>query len=229
MSMQVKRGTTASWELGPELVDFGSLPVNGADSTIHCEGKTMSMYIGTESASDFNGDGTKSLGLWLIKEGDLSLDAGSYKISLKVERISNSGGGSSWGTLITVGDGPENMISQNTTTGSTPTEKTITISSAEDVLCYVAWDAEVLVDPIEITLSIKKVGEYESLLPGQIGCEYLDENGSAAIKVGPKGSSYTGTKWNNIPYVGQVLPPEMYGPTFPENPVKGQLFFLEVI
>lgn len=229
MSVQVKRGTTESWNLGPELVNFGSLSVNGADSTIHCEGKTMSMYIGTSSASDFDNDGEKTTGLWLIKSGELPLDAGSYKISLKVEMISYSGGGTSWGTLITVGEAPGNRISHPTATGSTPIEKTITISSSEDVLCYVSWGEEVSVDPIEITLSIKKVGEYESLLPGQIGCEYLDENGSAAIKVGPKNASDAETKWNNIPYVGQVLPTEMYGPTFPENPVKGQLFFLEVI
>lgn len=207
MSVQVKRGSTSSWKLGPELVDFGSLSVNGADSTIHCEGKTMSMYIGTDSASDFDGDGTKSLGLWLIKSGELSLPAGSYRISLYVSKIKSSGGSSEWGTRITIGDG--NEINQHTT-ATTPTEKTITISSDENVCCHIFWGEEVLVAPIKISLSIRKVNEYESLLPGQIGCEYLDENGSTAIKIGPKTEDGSATKWNDIPYVGQVLPPSMY-------------------
>lgn len=205
MSVQVKRGTTESWNLGPELVNFGSISVNGADSTIHCEGKTMSMYIGTSSASDFDGDGEKTLGLWLIKSGELSLSEGSYRISLCVSRIENSGGSTEWGTRIIIGDGNEiNLHCANST------EQTITISSDENVCCYIFWSEAVLVDPIKISLSIRKVNEYESLLPGQIGCEYLDENGSTAIKIGPKTNDGSATKWNDIPYVGQVLPPSMY-------------------
>lgn len=205
MSVQVKRGTTESWNLGPELVNFGSLSVNGADSTIHCEGKTMSMYIGTSSASDFDNDGEKTLGLWLIKSGELPLDAGSYRVSLGVSMIENSGGSTEWGTRITIGDGNEiNLHCANST------EKTITISSDENACCYIFWSESVLVDPIKISLSIRKVNEYESLLPGQIGCEYLDENGSTAIKIGPKTDNGSATKWNDIPYVGQVLPPSMY-------------------
>jgi hypothetical protein len=92
---------------------------------------------------------------------------------------------------------------------------------------FLAWDEECCNDPfnIKITISIKSLDDKQVLLPGQIGCEYLD-GGGTLIKVGPQTDSEEDAKWDNIPYVGQVLPTTMYGDKFPEYGVEGQIFFI---
>lgn len=204
MSMQVKRGTTEGWSLGPELMDFSALEVNGADSTIHCEGKTMSMYIGTDSASDFDGDGKKSLGLWLIKKTEKTLEKGKYKVRLSVKRLT-PGDHPASDTELYIGD---NLLISQPLDGSA--EKEITVNSDTDIHCHIRWHSNASVVPVEITLSVREIDGYESLLPGQIGCEYIDDNGNALLKVGPHNSTNEATKWNEIPYIGQILPSSMY-------------------
>ena len=74
---QIKRGSTASWSLGPEMVHWENLDVWGKDSLIHCEGTDLQMNVYTASANYFydeNGqlEDVKRLGLWLIKPDEIS-------------------------------------------------------------------------------------------------------------------------------------------------------------
>jgi hypothetical protein len=76
---QIKRGSTASWSLGPEMVQWENLDVWGKDSLIHCEGTDLEMNVYTASANYFydeNGqlENFKRPGLWLIKTGEIGWD-----------------------------------------------------------------------------------------------------------------------------------------------------------
>jgi hypothetical protein len=73
---QVKRGSTASWSLGPELVHWERLDVWGKDSLIHCEGTDLEMNVYTSSANYFydengNKETFKRPGLWLIQRNEI--------------------------------------------------------------------------------------------------------------------------------------------------------------
>ena len=76
---QVKRGSTASWSLGPELVHWENFNVWGKDSIIHCEGTDLEMNVYTASANYFYDENRqledfKRPGLWLIKDGEIDWD-----------------------------------------------------------------------------------------------------------------------------------------------------------
>jgi hypothetical protein len=53
MAIKLKRGTTESWALGPELVDFGYSSTKGKDSVIRAEGTELEMYVYTTSANEW--------------------------------------------------------------------------------------------------------------------------------------------------------------------------------
>lgn len=239
MSMQIKRGTTDGWHLGPELIDFGKLSVNGNDSTIHCEGNTARVYIGTASAADFGNNGTKTTGIWLVRPGELTLPEGQYAISIKSSAVdeSISVGNLLWGILvqnkvyeqIQADDGVNVLCSCQGGSYGTTRFFTVTDDISGTINLAATWDVD-SVDQIatNIQVSIRKVDDYGVLLPGQIGCEYFDEYGNSAIKIGKHNEVNNASKWNELKYVGQVLPPVMYGDELPETGVAGQIFYKRV-
>lgn len=239
MSMQIKRGTTDGWQLGPELIDFGKLSVNGNDSTIHCEGTTARIYIGTTSAADFDNNGTKSTGIWLVRPGELTLPEGQYAISIKSssadEKNTVNVGSLPWGILVQNKDyesvyGDDGDLC-NCPGGSYITTRffTVTDDISGTINLAATWNASLLNRvATNIQVSIRKVNDYGVLLPGQIGCEYFDEYGNSAIKIGKHDEANGASKWNELKYVGQVLPPVMYGDELPETGVVGQIFYKRV-
>ena len=98
---------------------------------------------------------------------------------------------------------------------------------------FCTWEAEYEPLECEVSVSLRQIKSQSvaaggSLLPGQLGAEYL-EGGGIALKVGPevKVPSATSTQWDTIPYVGQVLPQQLFGDTFPTRGVPGQLFYIK--
>ena len=62
MAIKLRRGTTESWALGPELVQFEYSQTKGKDSVIRAEGTELEMYVYTTSANEWwtaspNGEG----------------------------------------------------------------------------------------------------------------------------------------------------------------------------
>lgn len=248
MSMQIKRGTTDGWQLGPELIDFGKLSINGNDSTIHCEGTTARIYLGTTSAADFNNNGIKNTGIWLVRLGELVLSEGRYAINIQSSTVDKDMNNINlpWGILVqnkvyeqVLGDVDKTGTAIGL--GSIPggnLRNTVFFTVTDDISGTISlaatWNADYWlansVDPTatNIHVSIRKVDDYGVLLPGQIGCEYFDEHGSSAIKIGKHNDANSVSKWNELKYVGQVLPPVMYGDELPETGVVGQIFYKRV-
>ena len=230
MSMQIKRGTTEGWSLGPELVEFDKFKINGSDSTIHCEGNRARVYLGTTSATDFNLSGSKSLGIWLVAPGDLELDPGCYKIAVSCKANDSSSSSTEYG--VNCYDENRNLLSDIDTNRSlafhvADGESTFFVP-ADTVLkiCIsLFWSENVQKCDRTITLSIRKINDYGELLPGQLGCEYFDDFGSCAIKIGTQNAQGTSSKWSDLTYLGQVLPASMYGTELPATGVPGQIFY----
>jgi hypothetical protein len=255
--MQIKRGTTAGWALGPELITFEDFNVGGIynDSVKHCEGNKAIIYLGTNSASDFNNSGQKSLGRWLIEPGEL-LIAYDYRIKIDIKASSKP----SVPTLIYFYDASvaaetgeiTPLLAYETITDQPGSSTDLTtlcfdlvtaneyhvegylrdVGAGNRFACFCTWEAAYEPVECEITVSLRHVNEDNdvgSLLPGQLGAEYLP-GGGTLLKVGPEPASGSDTLWNKILYVGQVLPPTMYGSEADMKaitaPVPGQLFFV---
>lgn len=255
MSMQIKRGTTAGWALGVEQVKFDKLSVNGSDSTKHCEGTSATILLGTSSASDFTNSGSKALGRWLIAPLELPLGCWyRIKISVSSPLDALSPAQLIFIHTSTAGNARVSLTGYNSPYLTDPNTRSVPLTFSLDhssehnyegyfevgagdhVACYVTWPTE-LSEPEECTINVSirqayvEGGAnaspnncYERLLPGQLGAEYL-AGGGTALKVGPEQPD--GSSWNNIPYIGQVLPTAMYGDTLPSSGIPGQLFFLK--
>lgn len=214
--MKIKRGTTAAWNLGPELINFEQLAINGKDSVINCCKNTITMTIGAPSMNAPYEGVPKTNGIAIISADELSSLVADSRvcISAKIEPADPDVEST---TLLT-----EDVTWMVASFSSKYT--TLLLTSQEHMLqhrineitydylssIFVKWDAAWCDKPtdVKITLSVRKIGgDTESLAPGQLGAEYLTDGG-VALKVGPEGAS--STKWNDIPYVGQVLPPCMY-------------------
>jgi hypothetical protein len=63
-----------------------------------------------------------------------------------------------------------------------------------------------------ITISIREVGAYEHLAPGQLGVEYTDDGG-VKLKAGMPGVS----NWNKLPYIGGEDPIDDIAYTTPND------------
>lgn len=225
MSMQIKRGSTEGWNLGPELIDFGDLKVNGVDSTIHCEGNVVEMYVGTVSAERFPEDAeSKSPGLWLIGPGEFETTAPGreVKLTMSVESEAEELDGCELAVWVNGAKYPGIPLPPFGRGGfrlDGVAGRKINIKLA------VLWTKNTPKEKIKVTFSVRHSGEGGYLLPGQLGAEYL-ENGATLLKIGPDGDGQT--SWKDISYVGQVIPQEMYGDTLPEMGVQGQIFYKKV-
>lgn len=240
-AIQIKRGTTAEWGKGPELIDFSKCKVNGKDSTLYCKGTTFRMHINTTSAEVFtdadstiisNAPDGKHYGLRIFGyEGDTNIyhPSCTHELNISLSTISTSD------TRVIVCWGGQTRA---TLTQSNRSAK-LTIPSGTYKLNVIAlWDSVVASssNTLELTMSIRRIGNStypaaEQLLPGQLGAEYLSDGGTA-LKVGPKAANNASTDWSAIPYIGQVLPSAMYGSEADRDsisaPVPGQLFFVKV-
>lgn len=237
MSMQVKRGTTTAWTYGEELLDFGDHSVKDKDSVVTYYKNTITLTIGGPSQNIPKGGTTKINGIPILLDSEaeklFSLDdnvliaakAESADPEINIDRAE-------WGLDICL------SATRSATLLSTelPRYESFISHTYAPLNCghpqlFVRWDSAACDNPynIIITVSIKKSAEGAKLLPGQIGAEYL-ETGGTVLKVGPASDEKEGTKWNEIPsYIGQVLPPVMYGTSLPSGEaVEGQLFFLRV-
>ena len=247
MSLRVKRGPTESWSLGPERVKFQKYGANGSDSVIHCEDTKITFTIGTTSASDFYNVGIKNTGIWLIRSSDnFTLPQGKYKIKMS-STVQSGYEGDDWYVYFTDKNGA--AISVTTPSGSSRAlggncgnlgvnYVYLDVGPEGITLCsFCIWETleEARVD---LELSIRKVDEQETLLPGQLGVAFSQVSSNttdvaAFLKIGTSIGSAAQMDneprpWKDLFYVGQVLPAEMYGTTLPTSGVDGQIFYKKV-
>lgn len=192
-AMQIKRGTTEDWSLGPELIHFEKLTVNGLDSTIHCENIHIHMNVYTNSQEKFPSlPSEKRPGLWLIqsKKSELILDAKKqYRMRLKVKGPSN----------CTVWFEDTGKTYSYTCAGGESLEEQINYPQ-HLVNCWVLWPEQLPnTEELHIYLSVREIGANETLAPGQLGVEYTADN-KALLKVGMPNTS----KWNELPYLNNT-------------------------
>ena len=236
-TIQIKRGTTAEWGKGPELIDFSNCKVNGKDSTLYCKGTTFKMYTNTTSAEVFtdadstiisNAPDGKHYGLRIFGyEGDPNIyhPGCTHELNISLSTVSATDV-----SVIVCWGGQTRAILTSTSRNAK-----LTIPSGTYKLHVIAlWDSVLASssNQLTMTMSIRRIGtaDYpaaEQLLPGQLGAEYLS-SGGAMLKVGPKTADNAPTDWSAIPYIGQVLPPTMYGDELPSTGIPGQLFFVKV-
>ena len=192
---QIKRGSTASWSLGPELVQWEELDVWGKDSLIHCEGTDLEMNVYTSSANYFyDADGQledfKRPGLWLIKKNEIDwdmADQAAFKCHV-------NGPSDCW--LEVYSSGIPEIHGQKIYLNAGTVE--MTVPYLGDWGIYMRWPEErETTATARVKMSIRVKDAYEELAPGQLGVEYTD-GGQARLKVGMPGIS----KWNNLPYIG---------------------------
>ena len=191
---QVKRGSTASWSLGPELVHWENLDVWGKDSLIHCEGTDLEMNVYTASANYFydeNGqlEDFKRPGLWLIKNGEIDWDMGDEVVfKCHVEGPSDC-----W--LEVYSSGISAVHGQQIPLNAGTVE--MTVPYLGDWGIYMRWpEQRENVETARVKMSIRVKDAYEELAPGQLGIEYND-NGRVKLKAGMPHKF----KWNELPYI----------------------------
>ena len=191
---QIKRGSTASWSLGPEMVHWENLDVWGKDSLIHCEGTNLQMNVYTASANYFydeNGqlEDFKRPGLWLIKTGEIGWDT-----SAQVEFKCWTNGPSDCWLEVAAPNAPS-IHGQRIPLGQ---QAQMTVPFIGEWGLYIRWpEQREITKTADIKISIRQVGAYEELAPGQLGVEYT-EDGQVKLKVGKPDIS----KWNELPYIG---------------------------
>lgn len=193
---QIKRGSTASWSLGPEMVQWENLDVWGKDSLIHCEGTDLQMNVYTASANYFydeNGqlEDFKRPGLWLIQPGEINWPSTS---SQAVFRCKVNGPSDCWVEVYS--ELSKDLHGQKIYLNSQPIEMTIPYHGKWGL--YMRWPEErASLGVANVKLSIREVDAYEELAPGQLGVEYTDD-GKVKLKAGMPNES----KWNELPYIG---------------------------
>lgn len=191
---QIKRGSTASWSLGPEMVQWENLDVWGKDSLIHCEGIDLKMNVYTASANYFydeNGqlEKTKRPGLWLIQSGEINWDA-----SAQVEFKCWTDGPSDCWLEVAAPNAPS-VHGQRIPLGQ---QAQMTVPYIGEWGLYIRWPSQhENTGTANVKISIREVGAYEELAPGQLGVEYT-EDGQVKLKAGMPNAS----KWNELPYIG---------------------------
>lgn len=242
--MQIKRGTTASWNLGDEKVDFNDLSISTKDSVVRTYKNTIVIRLGSLSMNiPYKSEAyTKINGIPIItaeEGGALFPFDDVYTVRACARAVDGSDlTGVTWGISIYGGDEWPDESQPLLPKSYTNDDGEVSISfENEQVLSFesdtpeffVWWDATLCDNPIdvEITLSIRECHQPSTLMPGQLGCE-LDENGNTLLKVGPHNVENEPTSWNNIPYVSQVLPACMYGDALPESGLPGQIFYKKV-
>ena len=209
MAIKMKRGTTADWNLGPELVQFEKSPTAKVDSVYRAEGTELEMYVYTESANEWwvrspsVGEGAATDGK--IPGLPIYTNATGYDFNKNYRLIVDFDGPEDC-TLELVGwagdlvrpnysQGPYVFEGQFAATG-TPTG-------------FVKWPAEKVgvADPVlvKIRYSFREIGVCEELEEGQLGLEYA-EDGLVKLKAGMPGTS----KWDELPYIS-ATPPTFYG------------------
>lgn len=192
---QVKRGTTASWSLGPELVHWEQLDVWGKDSLIHCEGTDLEMSVYTSSANYFydeNGqlEDFKRPGLWLIKNNEIDWDMSDQVVfKCHVEGPSDC-----WlevySSRVSAVHGQKIPLNAGTVE--------MTVPYLGDWGIYMRWpEGREVTATARVKMSIRVKDEYEELAPGQLGVEYT-KDGKVKLKAGMPNKS----KWNELPYIG---------------------------
>jgi hypothetical protein len=84
---KIKRGSTTSWNLGTELVNFENYACVQKDSIIHCESNTIIFETGTGSQNIHPlQSSNKIYGQWLIGENEITLDKNKrYQVQAAVE------------------------------------------------------------------------------------------------------------------------------------------------
>ena len=196
---QVKRGTTASWSLGPELVHWEELDVWGKDSIIHCEGTDLEMNVYTSSANYFYDENrqledVKRPGLWLIKNNEIDWNmADQVVFKCHVEGPSDC-----W--LEVYSSRVPAIHGQKIYLNAGTVEMTVPYLGEWGI--YMRWPEERETPAIaRVKMSIRVKDAYEELVPGQLGVEYT-EDGKVKLKAGMPGLN----KWNELPYIGETNP-----------------------
>lgn len=191
---QVKRGSTASWSLGPELVHWEKLDVWGKDSLIHCEGTDLEMNVYTSSANYFYDENrqledVKRPGLWLIKKGEIGWNIADQVIfKCRVEGPSDC-----W--LEVYSSNIPTVHGQKIPLNAGTVE--MTVPYLGDWGIYMRWPEQRDTTAVaRVKMSIRVKNAYEELAPGQLGIEYTDD-GRVKLKAGMPNES----KWNKLPYV----------------------------
>ena len=190
---QIKRGSTASWSLGPERVHWENLDVWGKDSLIRCEGTELRMNVYTASANYFydeNGqlEDVKRPGLWLIQPGEINWDA-SAQMEFKCQ---TSGPSDCW--LEIYAQNISAIHGQKLPLGQ---KAQMTMPYIGEWGLYIRWpEQRENIGVANIKISIRQVDAYEELAPGQLGVEYT-EDGKTKLKAGMPNIS----KWNELPYI----------------------------
>ena len=193
MAIKMKRGTTESWALGPEMVHWEDLKVQGKDSLIHCEGTNLQMNVYTASANYFydeNGqlENVKRPGLWLIQPGEIGWDA-----SAQVEFKCQTDGPSDCWLEVAAPNAPS-VHGQKIPLGQ---QAQMTVPYIGEWGLYIRWPDKGTVEIATIKISIRESQAYEELEEGQLGLEYAGD-GNVKIKAGIPGVS----KWDELPYIG---------------------------
>ena len=202
MAIKMKRGTTADWSLGPELVQFEKTPTAKADSVYRAEGTELEMYVYTESANEWYDYGEQG---WLEATDKISGLPFSFGIdeydANEIYRFTIDFNGPEDCALELVGWA--GMLYQpNFLQGPFVYEGDF---AANPPFGFIKWPAEKVgaapPELIKIRASFRKVDAYEELEEGQLGLEYTDD-GFVKLKAGIPGI----TKWNELPYLSATSP-----------------------
>lgn len=198
MAIKMKRGTTESWSLGPELVHFENSPTKDKDSVIRAEGTELEMYVYTESANE-----------WIINNSGSLVPTDGKIPGLPIKFGIQEYDDTKTYRLIVDFDGPEdcafelvgwnaNLMQPDYVNGAYIDTN---YQSSGQPAGFVKWPAEQVgvtePTPVRIRVSLREVGAYEELEEGQLGLEYT-EDGNVKLKAGMPGVS----KWNELPYIG---------------------------
>ena len=201
MAIKMKRGTTESWALGPELVDFSRSVTKDKDSVIRAEGVELEMYVYTESANE-----------WYTRNpsaGNAETDGKIPGLPIAFGIDLNKYNPNNTYQLKIMFDGPadctlehiwESGILERPDYSTGPWIHVGDDFASGNIMGFVKWPAEkvgaVKPVPIKIKASFREVGAYEELEEGQLGLEYT-KDGDVKAKAGIPGVS----KWNELPYI----------------------------
>lgn len=202
--MQIKRGSTIDWSLGPEIVHFEDLLVNGKDSTIECLDTIVRMNVYTESMEKFYSnpsgpgpatkDSTKTYGLWIKQDPDTTVwfsdPTKNYRVQAQL-----------YGAGIT--DCHLYGVLDSRVVELTNYPATEWSGASGEPKIWVSWpNKKSTTAEIKIKISVKEVDAGNELKEGQLGLEYT-ENGQIRLKAGMPDIK----KWNQLPYITSVADP----------------------